>query len=62
MPDLWTHIVGGDMVIKEIEDRALYELLVENRKFYNFGTQGPDFFFYNATVRISFWYNSFSSD
>jgi len=47
MPDLWTHIVGGDMVIKEIEDRALYELLVENRKFYNFGTQGPDFFFYN---------------
>lgn len=47
MPDLWTHIIGGDMVIKEIEDRALYELLVENRKYFNFGTQGPDFFFYN---------------
>lgn len=47
MPDLWTHIIGGDMVIKKIEDRALYELLVENRKYFNFGTQGPDFFFYN---------------
>ena len=47
MPDLWTHIIGGDMVVKKIEDRALYDLLVENRNYFNFGTQGPDFFFYN---------------
>lgn len=46
MPDLWTHIIGGDMVIKELEDKALSNVILENRKYFNMGTQGPDFFFY----------------
>jgi hypothetical protein len=47
MPDLWTHIIGGDMVINDLNDRALCNVILENRKRFNMGTQGPDFFFYN---------------
>ncbi len=47
MPDLWTHIIGGDMVINDLNDRALCNVILENREHFNMGTQGPDFFFYN---------------
>lgn len=47
MPDLWTHIIGGDMVINDLKDRALCNVILENRTHFNMGTQGPDFFFYN---------------
>lgn len=47
MPDLWTHIIGGDMVINDLDDRAVCDLILEYRKYFNMGTQGPDFFFYN---------------
>lgn len=47
MPDLWTHIIGGEMVINDLKDRALCNVIMENRKHFNMGTQGPDFFFYN---------------
>lgn len=47
MPDLWSHIIGGDMVVDELENRGLSNLILEYRNYYNLGTQGPDFFFYN---------------
>ncbi|HKL12957.1 MAG TPA: zinc dependent phospholipase C family protein [Halanaerobiales bacterium] len=47
MPDLWTHIIGGDMVVNDLNDRALCNVILENRAHFNMGTQGPDFFFYN---------------
>lgn len=50
MPDLWSHIIGGDMVVDELENRGLSNLILEHRNYYNLGTQGPDFFFYN-----NFW-------
>ncbi|MFO7815635.1 MAG: zinc dependent phospholipase C family protein [Halanaerobiales bacterium] len=50
MPDLWTHIIGGDMVLNELDDRGLSSVILEYRNHYNLGTQGPDFFFYN-----NFW-------
>ncbi|MBS3811143.1 MAG: zinc dependent phospholipase C family protein [Halanaerobiales bacterium] len=46
MPDLWSHIIAGDMVVNELKDRALCRVILDNRKHFNMGSQGPDFFFY----------------
>ncbi|MCF8008319.1 MAG: zinc dependent phospholipase C family protein [Halanaerobiales bacterium] len=47
MPDLWAHIIGGEMVINKLNDKALCDVIINNRNYFNMGTQGPDFFFYN---------------
>ncbi len=47
MPDFWTHIIGGEKLLKNIKDKPFQEMVEEERNLYNFGCQGPDFFFYN---------------
>ncbi len=50
MPDFWTHIIGGERLINSLEDEYLKNLIKKNKKVFNFGCQGPDFFFYH-----NFW-------
>lgn len=50
MPDFWTHIMCGDMILQQMGDESFKKLIKANRKYFNFGCQGPDFFFYN-----NFW-------
>ncbi|MGM0369859.1 MAG: zinc dependent phospholipase C family protein [Bacillota bacterium] len=50
MPDFWTHILGGELVIKELkqEDEQQYlKMITDNQQLFNLGCQGPDIFFYN---------------
>lgn len=47
MPDFWTHIIGGEKVLEGIGDQPFQEMVAEERNLFNFGCQGPDFFFYN---------------
>jgi len=47
MPDFWSHIVAGDLIIDKLEENSFKDIIKENRKSYNLGCQGPDFFFYN---------------
>ncbi len=47
MPDFWTHILGGELVLKDLEQENIEENIRENRRIFYFGCQGPDFFFYN---------------
>ncbi|MFO8001765.1 MAG: zinc dependent phospholipase C family protein, partial [Marinilabilia sp.] len=50
MPDFWTHILGGELVIKELkqEDEQQYlKIITDNQQLFNLGCQGPDIFFYN---------------
>lgn len=46
MPDILTHLVGGDEAIKLIKPHYS-KTLSANRAFYNLGAQGPDIFFYH---------------
>ncbi len=47
MPDFWIHIVGGEKVLQGIGDQPFQEMVNVERNLFNFGCQGPDFFFYN---------------
>jgi hypothetical protein len=47
MPDFWSHIVAGDLIIDRLEDNTLKNIIKQNRTIYNLGCQGPDLFFYN---------------
>lgn len=47
MPDFWTHILGGELVLKGLKDSNLKDMLEGNRNTFNLGCQGPDLFFYN---------------
>ncbi len=47
MPDFWIHSLAGQLVLEELKDLSWKEMIGENRKIYNLGCQGPDFFFYN---------------
>lgn len=47
MPDFWTHIIAGEEIAKQISDHNIKKLLNTNYQFFNFSSQGADFFFYN---------------
>lgn len=47
MPDFWTHIIAGEEIAAGIKDRKIKSLLDQNYQLFNYGLQGPDFFFYN---------------
>lgn len=47
MPDFWTHIIAGQEMIEKSDDKELSKLIDKNQKIFNFGCQGPDFFFYS---------------
>jgi len=47
MPDFWTHILGGELVLKDLDDEYIKNKIRGNRKLFYFGCQGPDFFLYN---------------
>ncbi|WP_432662428.1 zinc dependent phospholipase C family protein [Wukongibacter baidiensis] len=47
MPDFWIHTLGGELVLEGLKDLDWHEMIKNNRKIYNLGCQGPDFFFYN---------------
>ncbi|MCG8512959.1 MAG: zinc dependent phospholipase C family protein [Halanaerobiales bacterium] len=46
MPDLWTHIIGGDKILQGL-DREWQETVNAYQSYFHLGCQGPDFFFYN---------------
>ncbi|MHB8918017.1 MAG: zinc dependent phospholipase C family protein [Desulfocucumaceae bacterium] len=45
MPDVWTHIFCGREVLARVED-DFRKAARENMNLFNYGCQGPDFFFY----------------
>ncbi|WP_018248415.1 zinc dependent phospholipase C family protein [Orenia marismortui] len=47
MPDFWSHIIGGELILKQLEDHTLKRIIQDNKKIFNLGCQGPDLFFYN---------------
>ncbi|WP_349409559.1 zinc dependent phospholipase C family protein [Pseudalkalibacillus sp. SCS-8] len=47
MPNVWTHILFGERVL---DKTGIIELTEETTPYFNFGTQGPDPFFYH-----NFW-------
>ena len=50
MPDFWTHILGGELVTKEMKDteEKKYVAMINNhQELFNLGCEGPDIFFYN---------------
>lgn len=46
MPDLWTHMLCGHEVLKHIEEGSFKEIIENEIKLFNLGTQGGDIFFY----------------
>jgi len=47
MPDFWTHLIAGEEMIEKSENKKLISLFSNNPEIFNFGCQGPDFFFYS---------------
>ncbi|MGM0437327.1 MAG: zinc dependent phospholipase C family protein [Bacillota bacterium] len=47
MPDFWTHLIAGEEMIKKSKNRELTALFRDHPEIFNFGCQGPDFFFYS---------------
>ncbi|RKD32459.1 zinc dependent phospholipase C family protein [Thermohalobacter berrensis] len=47
MPDFWTHMIGGNMILNELKNENFLQIIHNNRKIFDFGCQGPDFLFYN---------------
>jgi hypothetical protein len=47
MPDFWIHVLGGELVLKDLGDSHWKNMLENNRETFNLGCQGPDPFFYN---------------
>ena len=50
MPDFWTHILGGELVTKEMketEEKKYVEMIKNHQELFNLGCEGPDIFFYN---------------
>lgn len=50
MPDFWLHTLGGELVLERLKASDWSKMIEKNRKAYNLGCQGPDFFFYNDFV------------
>jgi len=47
MPDFWTHLIAGEEIAAEIDNKEIKSLLDQNYQLFNYGSQGADFFFYN---------------
>lgn len=47
MPDFWTHLIAGEEMIEKSENEELIRLFSKYPEIFNFGCQGPDFFFYS---------------
>ena len=50
MPDFWTHILGGELMVKELKEERedqYAQMIKDNPELFNLGCQGPDIFFYN---------------
>lgn len=53
MPDFWTHIIGGKGIVENLDEDylsdigRLSDIIADHPQLFNFGCQGPDFFFYN---------------
>ncbi|MGM0501648.1 MAG: zinc dependent phospholipase C family protein [Bacillota bacterium] len=50
MPDFWTHVLGGELMVKEMKEAQEHkysEIIKSNQELFNLGCQGPDIFFYN---------------
>jgi hypothetical protein len=50
MPDIWTHLIEADRIRGSLSNRMAKAAIDENRRYYDLGSQGPDFFFY-----YNFW-------
>ncbi|ADQ15475.1 zinc dependent phospholipase C family protein [Halanaerobium hydrogeniformans] len=55
MPDFWTHILAGEKIKKNCENKVLKKLIEENYQLFNLGCQGADILFYK-----DFWPWKFS--
>lgn len=49
MSDILNHYYCGEMAL-ELVDNNIKQIILKNRKLYNLGTQGPDFFLYHGIV------------
>lgn len=47
MPDFWTHLIAGEEIIEKSKNEKLISLFDNYPEIFNFGCQGPDFFFYS---------------
>ena len=50
MPDFWTHVLGGELVTKEMKESSeqkYVKMIKNNQQLFNLGCEGPDIFFYN---------------
>lgn len=50
MPDVWTHLIAGDMLLGGLQPGVWRSAAHEFRPMFDFGCQGTDFFFY-----YNFW-------
>lgn len=46
MPDFWTHLIAGEEITAQITNESIRQLIYNNQELFNYGCQGPDFFFY----------------
>lgn len=46
MPDIITHILCGEKTVEKIYDATLRNEVINRRKLFNIGCQGPDIFLY----------------
>lgn len=46
MPGIFTHYISGEKVLEKISDQATLEMINQNRRIFDLGLQGPDFFKY----------------
>ena len=47
MPDFWSHIISGDMLINQLNNKKLVQKIKQNKTLFNLSCQGPDFFYYH---------------
>ena len=46
MPGIFTHYISGEKVLEKITDKDTLEIINKDRRIFDFGLQGPDFFKY----------------
>lgn len=47
MPDMWTHLIAGGQALSHLPDSRWQGILQQQRRLFDFGCQGTDFFFYH---------------
>ncbi len=50
MPDFWTHILAGEHIVEKSEYTEYKNIVKGEEKYFNFGCQGSDLFFYNFST------------